>query len=60
MTKTQALDTIDCGLREILKESFDWCKDEDMQTSAMAARINKKAHEIHILLERVRNGQLEE
>lgn len=60
MTNNQALEEINEGLKEILKESFDWCKADDHLTSSTAIHINKKAHELQKILERFRSGYFEE
>lgn len=60
MTKTQALETINEGLKEILRESYDWCDSADVNSSSTAIRINQKAHDLQLLIERYQSGYFEE
>jgi uncharacterized protein YktB (UPF0637 family) len=60
MKKIQTLETINEGLKEIMKESFDWCKSDDHAAAQTAVRINQKAHDLQKLLEKLRAGCFEE
>jgi len=56
MNKKQALEIIDEALKEILNESFDWCKSENGKLSASGVIINKQAQEIRTVWERYLKG----
>jgi hypothetical protein len=54
MTKDQALQEVENGLEEILKNSFEWCKSSDPAVSTSASKINQKAHELKVLVGKIR------
>ena len=52
MTKKKILEEVNAGLMEILRDSFKYCESDDSELSSCSVRINNKAHELKVLLER--------
>ena len=60
MTKSEALEELRKGLQEIMDDSFKWCESDSVETSRQAISINKKAHDLHVIAERLQKNSYKE